>query len=155
MSLPQSVPIPSMNMTEEEIERLIEELAAQGPQGADRRRHKRIPCRKTAILVLVDRPGGDTSFLVLVNNISSGGFAFKHSWELEPGTPCRVKIMLPPGGVAVCEGNIVRCRELEGSGYEIGLQFAELLDISLVAPRKERVSLHKKLRRAASAIFPL
>ncbi len=136
MSLPQSVPIPSTNMTEEELGKLTEELAAQGPQGANLRKHERIQCRKTAIHVLIDRLGRDTAFLVLVNNISSGGFAFKHSWELEPGTSCDVKIMLPPGGIAVCEGNIVRCRELEGGGYEIGLQFAELLDISLVAPRK-------------------
>jgi hypothetical protein len=136
MSLPQSVPIPSTNMTEEEVKRLIEEFPAQGSLGADRRKHERIQCRKTAIHVLIDRLGGDTSFLVLVNNISSGGFAFKHSWELQPGTSCDVKIMLPRGGVAECEGNIVRCRELEGGGYQIGLQFAELLDISLVAPRE-------------------
>jgi hypothetical protein len=130
------MPIPSTNVTEQGVKRLIEELAARGPQGANLRKHERIQCRKTAIHVLIDRLGGDTSFLVLVNNISSGGFAFKHSWELEPGTPCSVKIMLPSGGVAVCEGNIVRCRELEGGGHEIGLQFDELLDISLVAPRK-------------------
>jgi hypothetical protein len=153
MSLPESVPFPSTGMTEEDVEEFIGELAAQGPEGADRRRHKRLPYRQMAVLVLPDGPEEDSSILVLTNNISKGGLAFKHSSELEPGTLCKVKIMLPTGGLAICKGKVVRCRKLEGGGYEVGLQFAQLLDLTLMTPRGEPISLGRKLRRAAWAIL--
>ncbi len=154
MSLPESVSIRSTDATEEQVGKLIQEQAGQGPQGANRRKHRRLPYRLMAVLLLPDRPEEDSSILVLTNNISSGGLAFKHSSELAPGSRCKVKIMLSTGGLAVCEGRIVRCRLLAGGGYEVGLQFAQLLDLTLVTtPAEEPGSLRTKLRRAASAIL--
>jgi hypothetical protein len=122
-------------MTEEGVERLIGVLAAQEPKRADRRKYERLQYRKIAILVLIDRPGGDTSFVVLTENISFGGIAFKHQSRLEPDTPCRIKIMLLSGGSVECDGKIVHCRDLEGRGYEIGLQFDRVLGVSLASFR--------------------
>lgn len=134
MSLPQSVPIESTDLTDEEVGSLVEQFTDKVPEGADRRKYKRVEYRKTAVLVLAETPDGDTSFMILTNNISRGGLAFKHSSRLEPGTPCQAKIMPSSGGSIESQGRIVRCRMLEGSGYEIGLQFDQLLGVKVAAP---------------------
>jgi hypothetical protein len=120
-------------MTEEELRGLIEVLDAKGPPGTDRRKHERTEYRKLAVLVLVVQPGGDTSLMVLTENISHGGIAFKHQSRLEPGTPCKVKIRVLSWGFVVTDGKIARCRHLEGGGYEIGLQFDRVLGVSLTS----------------------
>ncbi len=129
MILPESVPIPTLDLSEEGVGKLVEEFLAKSPQG-ERRSQPRSQYRKIAVLVLLDRPGGDTSLMVLTENISQGGIAFKHPSSLEPDTPCKIKMMLPASGAIESNGKIVRCRPLYGGSFEIGLQFDQLLGVS-------------------------
>ncbi len=152
MPLPESVPIESTDMTSKQVRRLVEEIADRSPQGPDRRKHERFPYRQFAVLVLPDQAGEDPSFLVLINNISRGGLAFKHPTPLNPGTACKIKIMLPSGGSVVSEGTVVRCRPIDGNGCEVGLQFEQVLDVNF-GRSEEESGLRARFRRAASAVF--
>jgi hypothetical protein len=131
MSLPVSFPIQSTDVAGEQVRKLVEQLGADAPSAAERRKYERIRYSKIAVLVLLDRPGGDTSFLVLTDNISRGGLAFKHASWLDIDTPCKIKIMLPSGELIVSEGRIVRCRPLSDRGYEVGIRFDRTLSVSL------------------------
>jgi hypothetical protein len=131
MSLPVSVPIQSTDVAGEQVRNLVGRLSAEAASQAERRKDKRIQYSKIAVLVLLDRPGGDTSFLVLTDNISRGGLAFKHASSLDIDTSCKIKIMLPSGELVVSEGRIVRCRPLSDRGYEVGIRFDRTLSVSL------------------------
>ena len=133
MSLPVSVPIQSTDVASEQVRNLVGQLGAEAAGQAERRKDKRIQYSKIAVLVLLDRPGGDTSFLVLTDNISRGGLAFKHASSLDIDTSCKIKIMLPSGELVVSEGSIVRCRPLSDRGYEVGIRFDRTLSVSLAA----------------------
>ncbi len=129
MILPQSIPIPKSDLSDGGVGKLVEEFLSKAPQG-ERRTQPRSQYRKIAVLVLLDRPGGDTSLMVLTENISQGGIAFKHSAPLLADTPCKIKMMLPSSGALELNGKIVRCRPLYGGSFEIGLQFDQLLGVS-------------------------
>lgn len=131
MSLPESVQISSTDMTEEEVGKLTEQFLGKVPEG-DRRKHDRLSCRKSVLLVLVDRSDGGASFMIQTENISRCGIAFKHSSILDTGTRCNVRIMLPSGGFVESEGSIVRYRPLQEGGYEVGLALERLLSVSLI-----------------------
>ena len=93
------------------------------------RNHPRIRIPQMAVrLVLVDA-GKKEALLFQPDDISHCGLGFWHYSEIELGLRCELKMMLLSGKIVETEGEIARCRSLEGDGYEIGIQFSEELDL--------------------------
>lgn len=134
MSPPDSMPFPSMEMTEEELDAIIKQFHTKVPE-RDRRKHEREQCCRFAVLVTFERPDGAPTFLMeLTENISRGGLAFKHSSRLVLGLQCNVEIMLPSGGTVKSRGRIVHCHRHQEGGYVIGVALERLLSACLIAP---------------------
>ncbi|MEM7624288.1 MAG: PilZ domain-containing protein [Planctomycetota bacterium] len=73
--------------------------------------------------------------LVRTRNISAGGVSVIHGQALPIGTACQLAIEATHGQGVVMKATVARSREVNGAdlsqaGFEIGLAFAEPIDIS-------------------------
>ncbi|MHC4063772.1 MAG: PilZ domain-containing protein [Planctomycetota bacterium] len=132
--LPTSVPIHSVDLDQEELDRLLDQLdeAALPYESAepDRRTHDRKRCRTTMVLVAVTQEGVEEHFAIPVRNVSPGGISFLHRSALQRGSPCFVRISLAGGRWCQTTGKVARCWHVTGTVYEIGLQFYQTMDTS-------------------------
>jgi hypothetical protein len=113
------------------LQRLQEETDASGDR--DRRRSPRIQYSDVSILVvrLRDEPGQrDIYYAMVPRNISSGGVALLHGQFVYPRTSCVIHIPTFDGRIVTVRGSTVHCRMVEGRVHELGVAFAEPVDIA-------------------------
>jgi hypothetical protein len=99
----------------------------------ERRRSPRIQYSDVAILVvrLWDEPGQrDIYYAMVPRNISSGGAALLHGQFVYPRTPCLIHIPTFDGRIVTVRGSTVHCRMVEGRVHELGVAFAEPVDVT-------------------------
>lgn len=97
---------------------------AAGAVKRHRRKSTRHPTRGEMTPMVVIQPGGGVgAFLVMMRNLSAGGLAVVHGGYLHPGTECRVLLARVEGPKVVLAGTVRRCRHVQGSLHEVGLEF--------------------------------
>ena len=113
------------------LRRLHEE--AEGDRDQDRRQSPRSQYSDVTMVVvrLRDEPGQrDIYYAMVPRNISSGGAALLHGQFVYPGTPCLVHIPTFDGRVVTVRGSTVHCRMVEGRVHELGVAFAEPVEVT-------------------------
>lgn len=96
---------------------------------SDHRADPRVNCRCSAVIVIVNQSGYESTFLNPVRNISQSGIAFLHRSMLHQGTQCIIRIRTPDQRWLQLGGDVVRSRYIRSMVYEIGLKFGEPLDL--------------------------
>ena len=109
----------------------LDEHAGADPAASGRTsvRHK---YRTHSVLVELAQQGtGWVRCEVPPRNLSSGGVAFLLGYFVYPGTICRLHLLDRQSQKHVINGVVVHCRYLEESGtlYEVGVQFAEQIEV--------------------------
>ncbi len=128
-SLPESVAISPIKMNTTALNRLLDELDAEKiipPR--DNRAAKRVRCRRTAIIVIVNQHGYESTFLIPVRDVSPSGVAFLHRSMLHKDTECTVRIRTPKMRWLQVDGKVVRSRYIRDMIYEVGLRFNHQVD---------------------------
>ncbi len=121
----------SLGLHQRELSDLLDQLdGPDAPPKNVKRDFVRWPFRRTAIPVRLIHPNGITAEIsVACRNISRGGMAFLHSAYLHAGTRCTVRLPHPTRGELVVDGWVARCVHRSGMVHEIGITFAEQVDI--------------------------
>ena len=100
--------------------------------GIEQREEERKTYEGTAVFIWeVEQAGvGKARFLDRCRNISPHGAAFLHGAYVHPQTPCDL-ILLPDRkrGVRI-RARVVRCEHYNARIHDVGVQFAEALDLS-------------------------
>ena len=109
------------------------DLHAQGGPGANLRHDVRMPYRSVAgLMVRMEHPGGSAlNYLVKPRNISSGGIGFLHGNFVHIGTSCTITLATVDRKAALVTGKVDQCRHLRKNIHEVGVRFAEAIDLSL------------------------
>lgn len=134
VNLPISVPIESANLSDEALWSIVGQLSEEdsevASEEAERRTHRRyhrIPVvlhtKSAGNARAATYDGGQSSFMILAENISRGGLAFCHRSPLNPGSFFNVKIMLLSADPLTTTGQVVRCHPMDDGRYDIGFQF--------------------------------
>ena len=132
---PNDITRTSLNLTEAQWAQLIHRLeAGKGPSvPATRDRRDLDVLRYTHVkrgaLRVQHAEGPATSHLVRTRNISSGGVGFIHSTFLYPATLCHIALQTRHGESVALAGRIMWCRHIAGKSHEIGLRFAQLIQV--------------------------
>ncbi len=127
--LPESVSIHSVKLSPVELNKLLDELEDSATIPAtNKRRHNRVGCRCTGVLIAVNQSGFESTFYIPVRDVSRSGIAFLHRSMLHKGTECTIRIRGASREWIQVGGTIMRSRYLRSMVYEIGLRFDEELD---------------------------
>ena len=110
---------------------LLDKLdAGEAAPAPARRTHTRHHFRRTALRVALLRPDGTPlPLIVACRNLSRGGISILHNAFIHPGTRCLVMIPAITGGQVPVQASVVRCTHCQGLVHEVGLQFADPLDL--------------------------
>jgi CheY-like chemotaxis protein len=121
----------SVGLHQRELSELLDQMdIPDGPRKSIKRDFVRWPFRKTAVPMKITHPNGISATLsVACRNISRGGMAILHSAFLHPGTRCSITLPHPTRGELHIEGWIARCIHRNGMIHEIGITFAEPVDV--------------------------
>jgi CheY-like chemotaxis protein len=121
----------SLGLRQRELSELLDQLdLPETPAKGVKRDFVRWPFRRTTIPLKVFHPNGTTAgFSVACRNISRGGLAFLHSAFLHQGTRCSVVLSHPTRGDVTIEGWVARCAHRSGMIHEIGMTFAEPIEV--------------------------
>ncbi|MHC4109071.1 MAG: response regulator, partial [Planctomycetota bacterium] len=76
--------------------------------------------------------GGAGRFLVCTRNLSNGGLSFIHGGYIHPGSECRVLLPRRAEPAVAVMGVVVHCRHIESSHHEIGVQFLQEVDATVL-----------------------
>lgn len=121
----------SLGLHQRELAELLDQLdGPDAPPKSIKRDFVRWPFRRTAIPVRLTHPNGIAADIsVACRNISGGGIAFLHSAYLHVGSRCTVRLPHPTRGEIAVDGWVARCVHRSGMVHEIGVTFAEQLDV--------------------------
>jgi len=137
----------SLKLTMDRLNALLDELDAMDTGTSVRRDHARLEYRRHALELQVMQPnGGSVSFHVACRNLSRGGVGVLHSSFMHEGTRCRVHMHHKTSGDVWLEATVTRCRHVAGRVHEVGLRFAQEIDVRQFAgvdPLSEQYSLEK------------
>ncbi len=86
---------------------------------------KRFPLRLKRCVIHIKQPGdaSTSTYLVHTRNISKSGVAFLHGGYLHGGTRITIQLITTRGSWSDVEGEVVRCRFVEGRIHEVGARF--------------------------------
>lgn len=87
--------------------------------------------------IAIEPEGLTASFVVCPRNISAGGISFLHGSFLYPRSACRLTLRTVDGEYVIAAGCVVRCRCVRGRVHEVGVQFAEPIDVEDFVVAKE------------------
>ena len=83
--------------------------------------------------VHLTQPGGNKSVCqVVTRNLSAGGMSFLHGGYLHTGTTVTARLITIDNARVSILGTVVRCRHVRGRVHEVGVAFAEPLDVAQV-----------------------
>jgi two-component system, chemotaxis family, chemotaxis protein CheY len=121
----------SLGLHHSELTELLDQLdIPDGPRKSIKRDFARWPFRRAAVPIKITHPNGTMATLsVACRNISRGGMAILHSAFLHPGTRCSITLPHPTKGMIQLEGWVARCTHRLGMIHEIGVTFAEPVDV--------------------------
>lgn len=126
----------SLNLSEAEWGVLIERMeAARGPEvpaTRDRRDYEQIRHTfvRRAALRIQHPAGNTTTHMVRTRNISCGGLGFVHGAFLYDNTKLHIALQTRMGEGVALAGKVVWSRHIEGQSHEIGVRFAQPIDIT-------------------------
>jgi twitching motility two-component system response regulator PilH len=114
-----------------ELAELLDQLDGPDPHpSVIKRDFVRWPFRRASIAVRLVHPGGACSTLaVACRNISRGGMGVLHNAYMHPGTRVTVTLPHPGRGALSVDGWVARCHHRSGIIHEVGIAFAEPLDV--------------------------
>ena len=91
---------------------------------AERRRHPRTHLSMTLGCIRMDPDGGDTTDSVRMTDISMGGLGASSTRPFYRGQRILLQLPLPGDGQGRhLYATIIRCRQAEGGGYKVGMEF--------------------------------
>jgi CheY-like chemotaxis protein len=125
-SRPNTVGLPARELAE-----LLDQLDGPDAHSSDiKRDFVRWPFRRPSVsLRLVHPAGAASSLIVACRNISRGGMGVLHNAYMHPGARVTVTLPHPEKGAFTVDGWVARCHHRSGVVHEIGIAFAEPLDV--------------------------
>jgi len=126
-------PIPSVRLSSDEIDALIDELDSGENPGTSRNRRKngRYSVRLKSCIIDVANPGGaNSSYLVPTRNISATGMSFLSGAFLYPNTKCTAQLITLHGTWNVVTATVVRCAYVRDGVHEAAIRFEGKIDPS-------------------------
>jgi hypothetical protein len=128
--LPESVVLSSVKLTPDALDRMLDDLDAGNViPTVDNRKANRISCRCTVVIVVINQGGYESTFLIPLRDLSSGGIAFLHRSMLHKGTLCTIRMRTPDLRWLQVHGRVVRSRYIRDMVYEVGLKFRDPVDL--------------------------
>jgi hypothetical protein len=125
----------TLGLRERDLADLLDEFDVVDPDARSKRDFVRWPFRSTSLAITLVHPGGNpTDLRMACRNISRGGISLLHSAFLHPGTKCTVHLPHPTLGQVAVYGQVARCRYRSGMVHEIGVAFAQPLDVRAFIP---------------------
>jgi CheY-like chemotaxis protein len=95
-----------------------------------RRAHSRHHFRRSALrIALLGPDGAPLPLVVACRNLSRGGISILHNAFIHPGTRCLIMIPAAAGGEVPVQASVARCSHCAGLVHEVGLHFADPLDL--------------------------
>ncbi|MCI0632060.1 MAG: PilZ domain-containing protein [Phycisphaerales bacterium] len=125
---------PTVQISKALLDRLDDFALRQlkGDGSPARRVHPRYRYRHVDVRLILSHSGGRQTFYpVCMRNISAGGLAFLDNKALMPETNCRFMLPAVDKKLYPVDGLARSCRLVEGSIYEVGVEFIEPVDLSL------------------------
>jgi len=123
----------ALRLSERQQRALLAYLDAQAGDTLDlddQRIDQRFDFSSSAVLVRIGQPGGTSgTFIVRPRNLSRTGMGFLHGGFCYPGSPCEVLLPTCDDARAVLSGRIIRCRHVRANVHELGLQFAQPIEL--------------------------
>jgi hypothetical protein len=125
----------TLGLSGRELAELLNEFDLEDPEARRKRDFVRWPFRLTSLRVDLEHPGGNSANIrIACRNISRGGMSLLHSAYLHPGTRCTVHLPHPEDGDVAVLGYVARCRYRSGMVHEVGIAFAQHLDVRAFVP---------------------
>jgi hypothetical protein len=129
--LPESVAISSVKLSPDALDQMLDDLDANNViPTINYRKDGRVSCRCTVVIVVVNQRGYESTFIIPVRDLSSGGIAFLHRSMLHKGTQCTIRLRTPDLHWLQVRGRVVRSRYIRDMIYEVGLKFSESVDLA-------------------------
>lgn len=123
----------TLGLGQRELDILLDRLEAMDKSGpsSSKRGFLRWPFRRASVLLKIIHPGGTEVALKLAcRNISKGGMALLHSAFVHPGSHCVVSLPKRNNTIGEVKGVICRCIHRAGKLHELGIQFAQAVDLT-------------------------
>lgn len=131
-------PIDSLRLTQRECEQMLRTLdMGTRPVEEDanqRGEHDRVDVSHDMIAVVKLLPADSrpTQFRIRCRNISPTGIGFLHGQFIYEKTPCEIILINSQQQGFQLHAKVVRCRFVEKHVHEVGIQFAQPVDISVI-----------------------
>jgi hypothetical protein len=122
----------TLKLTPHEREAITLILNSQSPRPERRRAGRTCRFQNHAGLILrVQHPGGTiVPYRVTPRELSELGMGFLHGNFLYPGSTCRFDLRRRDGESVAVMARIVRCDHITGRVHDIGIEFAEPVDVA-------------------------
>jgi hypothetical protein len=137
--------INTIGLSDRDLEEMLERMDSLENQGdpSARRTFARWPFRQASVVVRLSHPGGSEVDLRLAcRNLSQGGVSLLHSGYVHPGTPCTVMLPRLVSTGAEIKGEVTRCIHRRGTLHEVGVRFAQMINIHLYIDATRAVNFH-------------
>ena len=122
------------------LELLAELEHASGPPrepggSKNRRQQQRIPFHHTILVALMlDGVEVGNAVAVRCRNLSSRGLGVFFRQQVSPGEVCQVMFVNADRQTYTVKSEIVRCRLLDESVFEVGMRFERALELGMLLP---------------------
>lgn len=126
----------SIGLTGKALDSLLHDLDGGSEGGAHAKREfVRWPHRLDRVFLKVRQPGGQEAVIrVVCRNLSRGGMAILHNAYMHPKSKCAVVLPHLLNGPTVVEGTVVRCQHRRGVIHEVGIRFAQSINVRDYVP---------------------
>ena len=141
--------IRQLDLSNRECERLLKTIETRDCEGKKQsgRRHPRYPYLLADIPICIEHPEGGKSYvLVFVRNISNGGLSFLHGGFIHANSRCTIILKTTEGDPVGLSANVRHCRLIQGSCHEVGIKFAQEIDVSQFLPESVLSSLSSSVQ---------
>jgi len=123
-----------VRLSTDEASRIIRAVEHRDETGKTRgkRQVERSEYREGALMVVIhpDEPLRRGCFRVIPMNLSGSGIGFLHGAFLYPGSVCDIMLTNLEGKAELVRGEIARCELAKGRIHQVGVKFAEPIEVS-------------------------
>lgn len=133
-----------LDLSNRECERLLKTIDPRNSEieRNSNRKHPRYPFPLADIPICIEHPDGGKSYvLVFARNISNGGLSFLHGGFLHTNSRCTIILKTLDGELVGLSAGVRHCRLIQGSCHEVGIKFAQEIDVGQFLPESELSSL--------------
>lgn len=158
MASHDQAPIETIKLSTREKKRLVEGVNAQSRSLGTTRKDQRQLRADFNIGEVIARimltNGMSILCSVIPRNISTQGLSFFHGRYVHPGCATILNLPTLAGHTAEVPGKVVRCRHVNGVLHELGVEFADPIDVSEFVTLNSQESLqHHREKREAECEF--